>query len=251
MVEEDFIAVVKKVTPLKIVQSGKDDLGAFFLVLALIYNDIKGLIYFIKYFNEFNSPPKNEIISAYLGEYNGMTSQHFKIIAGVVNEFFIFLKVHEPLFRTSQFQLILLRVPKSVREDWNDLLDAAFKRITNRNGLGYKLMLIRNHVAFHYDQSEKELIQSYRDFFSDKTRFGADHAYYSDGGTIQDTRFYYADAAVQQYMLKTASREYKKDFTKDVIAYRALQAETYTLVRKVNMVLATLLRQFIQIRLAR
>lgn len=245
------MAAIKKVAPLRLVESDKDDLGAFFLVLAVIYNDIKGLIYLIKYFNKFNNPPKEEIISAYLGEYNGMTSQHFKIIAGVVNEFFIFLKAHEELFHTPQFQLVLLKVPKPAREDWHDLLDAAFERTTNRNGLGNKLMLIRNNIAFHYDQSEKELVRSYHDFFSDKTRFGADHAYYSDGGTIQDTRFYYADAAIQQYMLKTANKEYKKDFIKDVVAYRALQTETYALVRKMNMVLANLLRQFVHIRLER
>ncbi|MHB0865285.1 MAG: hypothetical protein ACYC1Y_00010 [Minisyncoccota bacterium] len=248
MSTQEFIGELKKIAPAKLVSGEKDEIGGFFLVLAVIYNDVKGIVYLNRIFGETFGPPPPSGITPHLGEYNGMTTQHFKLLAGTIDEFFRFLKEHEAIYTDPQFMLIMLKLPKDIRSQWQDVLDAALERETRKGGLGNKLMLIRNNVAFHYYQSEKVLRRSYGEFFSDKTQVGADHAYYSLGSTMQDTRFYYADAAVQRYLLKTASKEYQKDYAKDMESYRALQKETSELVRTMNMVLAHLLRQFILMR---
>jgi hypothetical protein len=248
MKKNDLLGDFRKIAPSKLVGHEPNEIEDFFLILAVIYNDLKGLMYLYRLYNENNPAPVSQVPSAALGERNGMTTQLFKLVAGMINEFLIFLKEHEHLYLNPQFQLILLKVPKGINLQWNDILDAAFERTkkNNKTSLGYKLMLIRNHVAFHYYQSEKVLRQSFKEFFIDKNMPGADHAYYSDGGLMQSTRFYFADAAVQRYLLKTASAEYQKDYGNDMAAYNNLQAETFQLIGTMNMVIANLLRQFIR-----
>jgi hypothetical protein len=247
MRQADFLGDFRKIAPSKLVGDEPDEIEDFFLVLAVIYNDLKGLVYFDNEYKKNHKLPERGEISAYAGEYGGMTTQLYKLVAGMINEFLIFLKNHENVYFHPRFQLILLRLPKAVKIQWNDILDAAFER-SNKNdskSIGYKLMLIRNHVAFHYHQSEKVLRPAYQKFFADKNLFGADHAYYSDGGNLQLTRYYYADAAVQRYLFKTANDQNKMSYESDLAAYNKLQSETFLLVTTMNMVLANLLRQFI------
>lgn len=242
-----FLGDFRKIAPSTLVGDEPDEIEDFFLVLAVIYNDLKGLVNMEANFAKNNKLPNPGEITAYAGEYSGMITQFYKLIAGMVNEFLVFLKEHEDIYKQPRFLLLLFRLPKDIQKQWNDILDAALER-SNKNdtqNLGYKLMLIRNNVAFHYFQSEKVLRRSYKEFFAERDKFGADHAYYSDGGNMQLTRFYYADAAVQRYLRNTASKQHGMDYDKNQEAFRQLQLDTFQLVRTMNMVIANLLRQFI------
>jgi len=222
----------------------------FFLVLAVIYNDLKGLIHLEKDFMDNHVPPTSGTPSAYLGEYNGMTTQLYKTLAGLVNEFFVFLKEHEKLYKEPRFQLMFLKMAPSVGKEWEGILDAALERPDSKKPgtLGYRLLRVRNDVAFHYYKSEKVLREAFQEFFNDETRPNADFAYYSFGENMQDTRFYYADAAVQRYLMKTASTEGAPNYAKDIVALQDFQSETFKLVRSMNIVLANMLRRFITMR---
>jgi hypothetical protein len=251
MQAQDAMGELKKIDPVKIVGDSPDDFEDFFLVLAVIYNDLKGLVQLNRDFNICHPMPEDQTLSSEIGEYNGATTQLYKILAGLINEFLIFLEGHEKVYQNPQFKLILLRLDKSVREQWADILDAAFKRTVkkgNKKTFGYKLMLIRNNVAFHYHQSDKVMRQSYKEFFSDQGKFGTDFAYYMDGGDMQRTRFFYADAAVQRYLLKTASEEYQLEYRNDLAHYENMRLETFEMVKTMNMVLANLLRKFIELK---
>ena len=248
---EEFVGDVQKIASSKLIESPQDEIGIFFLTLAVIYNDLKGLVLLNRLFENNYDMPTVNVISPHVGEYNGMLSQLFKLLAGMINEFFVFLKEHEKLYSDPEFMRVILKMPKSVQQQWHEVLSAALERTESKQGLGFKLMHIRNNVAFHYYQSEKVLLRSYREFFKDKTMFGADYAYYASGHNMPETRFYYADAAVQRYLMQTASRQPGTEFTQDLIDFREFQSETFQLVRTMNMLLANMLHQFISIRSAK
>ena len=58
------------------------------------------------------------------------------------------------------------------------------------------LLLVRNNVAFHY--SAKILARGYREHFADASRPHSNRALFSDGRAMEDTRFFFADAAAEQ-----------------------------------------------------
>lgn len=248
--ESESEAVLKKIAPSRLVGDKKDSMEDFFLVLAVIYNDLKGLIHLEKDFMDNHAPPTSGTPSAYLGEYNGMTTQLYKTMAGLVNEFFVFLREHEQLYKEPRFQLMFLKMDPSVRKEWEGILDAALERPNSKKPgtLGYRLMRVRDGVAFHYYQSEKVLRGAFKDFFHDNTQTNADFAYYSFGENMQDTRFYYADAAVQSYLMKTANEKGTQNYTTDMAILQAFQSETFSLIRSMNIVLANLLKRFITMR---
>ena len=245
--QSDSNAILKKISPSRLVGDEKDSMEDFFLVLAVIYNDLKGLIHLEKDYMDNHEQPTSGTPSAYLGEWNGMTTQLYKILAGLVNEFFVFLKAHESLYGQPKFRLMILKMSPSLRAQWDGILDAALERPDSKKPgtLGYRLMRIRNDVAFHYYNSEKVLRTAFKEFFGDETQPNGDYAYYSFGENMQDTRMYYADAAVQRYLMKMASEQKVPNYTADVAALQAFQTETFKLIRSMNMVLGNLLRQFI------
>ena len=111
---------------------------------------------------------------------------------------------------------------KDIENRWKAITDVAFDRSPESSDFTKHLILIRNNVAFHYNQSGKELKKSFRNFFYKKEKIGKnDLAYYSIGETIYDTRFFYADGAVQEYLRSANGNQldgfdikYKKEISK-------------------------------------
>lgn len=65
---------------------------------------------------------------------------------------------------------------------------------------------------------------------------------------MEGTRFYYADAAVQRYLMNTASSEGEGSFEERKAAFSDLQDESFRLIGIINMVLGRLLKQFIALK---
>ena len=66
--------------------------------------------------------------------------------------------------------------------------------------------LIRNNIAFHYYQP-KFLAGGYHEFFSKKDIPANQNAFISRGTSLQSTRFYFADAAVEGCFEKYIGKE--------------------------------------------
>jgi hypothetical protein len=58
------------------------------------------------------------------------------------------------------------------------------------------LLLVRNNLAFHY--GAKVLARGYASYFADRAQRFHEHAVVSDGENMEQTRFYFADAAIEQ-----------------------------------------------------
>ena len=97
-------------------------------------------------------------------------------------------------------------------------------------------------MAFHYNQSGKELKKAFCSYFYKKEKI--DHnefAYYAIGENIETTRFFYADAAVQEY-LRSTTNEKTEGFD---IKYRK---EISIIINDINWTILRLLKAYLKSR---
>jgi hypothetical protein len=79
-------------------------------------------------------------------------------------------------------------------------------------------MRIRGNITYHYKDAGKNLRGGFIDRFYKKNkdkRLKNDAAYYSLEDEMETTRFYYADAAAEEYMMEVSGdwANYMKDIT--------------------------------------
>lgn len=191
------LAPLQSFDPEDFVSSGDDEVVAFVLTLALIYNDLHTLLVFSSA-NVKGAPADRGAITAERGEYSGTEVYLQRLLAGWLEETLQAIKRHEALLQRPEFAACLRRLKNKPARAWAELVrlagcadvstqtDASFRRALAR---------IRGNVAFHYYNS-RGLLSGFRSFF--KTQPG--RAYVSLGSTLASTRFYFADAAAQGTM---------------------------------------------------
>lgn len=191
------------------------DLEGFFLVLATVFNDIKGIMVFFEWRNEYRSPPLEEV-SVHSGEYGGLTNQLNKMLAGILHESLDLLNKNIKIIESEEFKKFENRLSGRSREIWRLLVDVAVERpgtSKEHADLVHLLEQIRHNAAFHYYQSATNLVRGFRKHFysTNKESKAFKWAYYSSQRTEpMKTRFYYADAALQGYILDKISATGRK-----------------------------------------
>lgn len=202
MGNQEFKGELRHIEPYRLIRENTDDpLARFFLALAVIFNDIKGLTLFEKLVVDTYRKTEPKEVSVQAGELGGIFTQINKLLISNVREFLDFLKENEKILSSLEFKEVLLKTNKNIQSRWENITDIAFGQSPESSDFTKHLILIRNNVAFHYNQSGKELRKSFCNYFYKKETFNRnDLAYYSIGETMEDTRFFYADAAVQEYL---------------------------------------------------
>ena len=130
---------------------------------------------------------------------------------------------------TPEFQSFVQRLSTEYKQGWTALWNAARERSAPKSSdpLWKALFFARNHVAFHY--AEKMLREAYTGHF----RIASDKPAVSLGESMEQTRFYYADAAAAGYLHEV----------------QGLTSEQWVGVAKqLNKVLYALLHQFVDAR---
>jgi hypothetical protein len=97
------------------------------------------------------------------------------------------------------------------------------------------LLRIRNKIVFHYEP--KEIFRGYKRQFLGATP-PQDRAYISRGLSMEATRFYFADAAVDGYFLELVGEG----------EVRQLSAKIHDVIESLNRALLGLVDRFIQQR---
>ncbi len=219
---KEFEGNLKSINPSKIIQKDKDsDFDNFFLVLGLIFNDLKDLLFFVEYIvkeyrkpNSDNSEPPND----HLGSWAGLNNHLNRLIISLTSELFIFLEKNKKVTSSISFILFEKKLPSDIRNDWHDVLDVLYDE--NKNDFLSHISRIRSNVTFHYDQSLKEIRSGFINTFFDSPKNNYNQkAYYSLGDNVSTTRFYYCDGAVSSYtdkLLKIKSENYLNDIVKIV-----------------------------------
>ncbi len=175
------------------------------LGFALAYNDIRDLILGHVLLRETDFPER-ERPSPSLGQLNGLGLHLIRIQAATVHELLQLISEEASAVAHSSFRDIVRLLTPAGREAWETLevvasgrwQDTPFSRV---------LFFLRNKIGYHYDA--KELARGY------KAAFGQSKPpYLSRGSSMKSTRFYFADAAAEAYMLDKAKDPEVRDFLK-------------------------------------
>jgi len=240
-----FLGELKYIDPSRLMKEQEEDKFAnFFLVLGHIFNDLKGLLLFERLITEHYEKPEAEEVSVHSGEVGGIFMQIQKMIASTIHEFFKFLKEHKETISGREFKVLLDRMPTYARERWEEIEEVAFDRIPAASVFTNTLVRIRNNIGFHYYQSGQNLRNGFinKFFTRDKSNKNRNEfAYYSMGENMRDTRFFYCDAAAEEFFFITAG----VDEVSDKSNYRA---QLGAIVEDMNLAIRTLIREYLRTR---
>lgn len=228
----------------RIIKENKNDpMDNFFLVLAVVYNDLKGMILFEKLvFDTYEPVSLTDEVSFHMGEYGGIFTQTRKIFISYLREFFEFLNENEQILSSTEFKEILSKTNKDITIKWNNLVDIALNKSKDTSDFTNYLVRVRNNVASHYYQSGKELRKAFCNIFFKKEKVEQNKlAYYAIGENMETTRFFYADAAVQEYLRSTIN-DTEKGFE---VKYKN---ELSAIIDNMNWTILRLLKAYLKTR---
>ncbi len=246
MEKDEFHSELCDISPRRLVGNTPDDLEDFFLVLGLIFNDLKGILFFGVNLEAHYRDPRAGEISAHAGEFSGYRVQQYILLASLVREVIAFIKKNEQLIRSPKFRLLLLRTRPLAQKRWEEFFEVVVSdQVQEKSTFAYSLMLIRNNVGFHFDQSTKNLRDGFKHFFYEIEKDERNtRAYYSVSDRMKETRFYFIDAAVQGYVYKKA-KETKQKKEETEMSFEQHHKELNKMVGDLNSVLLALLSEYI------
>lgn len=172
------------------------ELCNFILVLSLAYNDYK--YYNLSYNMILKSEPKKIERNPACGEYFGIKLHLFRLNISFIHELLELIERNKDLTELSFFKEIIRVLSPKARKSWKIVIDTISKesKLSSKSNL---LARIRNKVAFHYDL--EELFSGYKKGFFDNGEI-LENACISLGSYMGNVRFYFADLAIQAYLLK-------------------------------------------------
>jgi hypothetical protein len=234
---KDALAPLTSLEPERLVsRDGKDSLAEFVLALSLVFNDLKGIVNWRDYIM-LQPPPDTKVISPELGEWIGFDMQTHRLMVAQLHELLRLIEEFKEVVEGDEMRRIIKKAPASTRRRWDEIVRIA----TGKGGLGDDifatiLVKVRNNASYHYYQP-KTLVAGFRDFFFKAPKdAGNEWAYVSIGDNMGQTRFYFADAAMQATLYTLTEKPMGAKFAKrfgDVI-------------EDVNQALAYIIGQYIK-----
>jgi hypothetical protein len=210
----DSLAPLTRLEPEKLIsKEGKDSLAEFLLALSLVFNDLKGIVNWREYNNL--SAPKEPTISAESGEWMGFEMQTQRLMIAQLHELLRLIEEFKDVVEGEEIRRIVRKAPASTRRRWDEIVRIATgKGKAGDDTFATILLKVRNNASYHYYQP-KTLLAGFRDFFftSEKNE-GNEWALASIGNSMGQTRFYFADAAMQATLDTLTDKQTGKKFTK-------------------------------------
>ena len=183
----------------------------FVLALAVVYNDCRDLIYAHVLLEQ--SRPKGEPQPTRLwGTYSGIEFHLLKLQGALVHELFNLIGGNKTALNDDFFRSVVKQLPRAARDAWSVVVDAALGG-KPADSFGRSLLFLRNKVSFHYDC--REIFRGYRSHFDGKDDMHG-RAFLSRGRNMSESRFYFADAAVDGYLRRTPRGEDWEDMRRDL-----------------------------------
>ncbi len=254
----EFKGDLQEIDPKRLINPrASDDFENFFLTVGLIFNDLKGLTILDRTFREVYRPlSSTELeVSPHAGEFAGISTQIYKLYAGIINEFIDFLEKNSAVINTHEFNDIVNKLPFKIKARWFEIVNIAEskrKKTYQTSAFATSLMLIRHNVGYHYFQSGDSLRQSFvKRFFEKPKDVSNRRAYYSLGTSMQDTRFYYVDAAVQEYIFGQARSSFEMTDDSDALVFNKHLDSTFDFISDMNDILFNFLKRYLTSRPSR
>ncbi|OHA84199.1 MAG: hypothetical protein A2408_01995 [Candidatus Yonathbacteria bacterium RIFOXYC1_FULL_52_10] len=198
-----FSGDLKGLSPKRLVDDkNNDSVENFFLVLGLFYNDLKSLNFqLVQLGNTFEYIHGKEVKATNdFGEYAGLKSHLERMMIGTLSEFFRFINDNQEILKTERFRGVYSTLNRDLKGRWDLIAEIAFTQETKEvNDFAKVLMRVRNNLSFHYYQSGKTLRKGFIEhFLKDGKSTANEKAYFSSGETMEETRFFFCDAASQR-----------------------------------------------------
>lgn len=216
MKEIKFEGDLKYVDPKRLIKEKENsEVDNFFLVLGLIFNDLKNLtIYQIQIENFFEDVDK-KTLSVLVGEYSGMQNHLRRLMTSTIHESLIFIKENSRIMETGKFKVVYGKMSKDHKIMWDTLVNIAKGENLTDMGVDFKdiLMHIRNQGTFHYWSSIKTLKNGYIGHFYGNTvpEEFREKAYFTKGNTMGKTRYFFSDASIQFFDSKIIENKMTQD----------------------------------------
>ena len=169
------------------------------LSLSLIWNDFKDILLFNDHIRSLQSKMtidkniKGNQISPFWGETSGILNHLDKILIALIHELFTLIRNSKDIIELDCFQHILKKLHRNCRESWFIIIKYAFGEADSKSSLGKAFLMVRHKIVNHYDMDE--LLKGYQIKFINSEEL----PYVSRGDNIREQRFYFADAAAQEY----------------------------------------------------
>jgi hypothetical protein len=199
----------------------------FVLALALFYNDFKDIIYaFILHQDQREKVVQG--INPDWGQWSGIREHQVRILLGTLWEFLELVRVNRPAWKHPYFSDFIPRLPDEAFRAWSEIQDVVDNGST-KHAIWRKVMLFRQNVAFHY--ATKCIAQGYDHHFY---KSGKDNSvpYWSEGSSMEENRFYFADAAAQSFVEKELGSKTKEFWIEVDRFYKQLNSAVGNIVRQ-------------------
>jgi hypothetical protein len=203
------------------------------LSLALIYNDCKNAMYAAVLLRECKPVEKHELNGVW-GTWAGTDWHLCRLLISAVHELFVLIQDHRDLLDHPFLSKVIKQLHPNSRSAWQSLVNVAIDA-TPKDDLGRVLLLTRNKVVFHYDPNV--ICRGFRRQFLGDSR-SQDRAIISRGLSMNASRFYFADAAVEGYFREMVGEN----------EVGKLSLKVHEIVESLNFALLGLVDRFIQQR---
>lgn len=171
---------------------------SFIVALALVYNDCKDLLHQWEVLQEFRPKPPKKGVSAQFGQFCGMMGHCFRQQVGLLNGLLELLDKNRRRLSSPILNEAISALSGKARDGWSELeaLAASESIPPKLKPIRSLITLIRNKGSHHYDTDV--LKSGYVAHFGQS---GPEHerAYISYGKNLEESRFYFADAAITGY----------------------------------------------------
>lgn len=204
---KEFKGKLNKISPSALLRSGSknenDELGAFFVTLGLIYNDLKDLLFFGTLIEqEYRKPNENELPNPHFGEYAGVQNHLNRLLVVNVHGFLEFLKKNNSVISKPSFLYLLKNLNSEDKKSWARLVQIIEGKKDSSEDFFSCIVQIRSNMASHYDLYGKVFPKYFKKVFHQnlENRKEYKYAFYSLGESMKNTRFYFSDAVAQNHM---------------------------------------------------
>ncbi|WP_413569185.1 hypothetical protein ACLWBD_00490 [Bdellovibrio sp. HCB117] len=184
----------------------RKDQDDFILSLSLAHNDFKALLFFWEVVGEF--PPKspnNGYVSARFGQYSSYRWMLYRYLAGALNEVLVLLEKKKEVLEDSEIARAMAKLDTSYQHTWEQLKSLARNIVDERDEetkqLRNKISNVRDNISFHYCDNS-HLSDNYKKAFFNSTIRPDGRAYFTNGSSLEQISFLFADAAVETFLIE-------------------------------------------------
>lgn len=174
-----------------------DPADGFIIAMATAFNDLKTIMWLVEQLNK-GKPDNLGEVNAYNGQWQGMQGHATRMMLALIHEILVAIDEAGPsVLESATMTSAVATLSTASNVAWANLVEAAAARNSN-DPMRKFLVRVRNVIAAHYS-NPGEFLKGYAAFRSPpKTAFN-EAAHVSLGKSLERTRFYFADAAVQAY----------------------------------------------------